>query len=426
MSTSNHQQSGPRLAYLVSQYPAFSHTFILREIACLRRHGFTIDVASINPPDRPLGQLTEDERCEAESTLYVKRQSLGRVFGTLLWSLLRHPSGFARSLVYCWRLARFDIGRLVFNHFYWIEALLIGRWMESHRLRHLHVHFATPAATVALIVRQAFPIEYSITVHGPDEFYDVTAHHLREKMIHAKFVLCISHFARSQLMKLSPSACWDKFHVCRLGVDPALFHPAGSRVERDGFTVLSVGRLAEAKGHPILLRAIRRIVESGRAALRLILVGGGPLQRELADWVARNRLSEIVTLTGPIDQDHIRELYAQADCFALASFAEGIPVVLMEAMAMELPCVTTHITGIPELIRDGRDGLLVAPGDEKSLAEALQRLMEDPELRERLGRAGRARVEADYQLEQNMAFLARTMTALLSTLPRHAESEVSR
>ncbi|WP_236101977.1 glycosyltransferase [Methylotetracoccus oryzae] len=407
-----HKPEGPTVAYLVSQYPSFSHTFILREIAMLRRQGFIIRVASVNPPDRPLDKLTNIERAEAQATHYLKQQSAKSIATALIWAFRTHPAGTLQSLLFAWKLARWDWYRLVFNHFYWLEALLVGHWMHEQDCRHLHVHFATPAATVGLLARKAFPIRFSMTVHGPDEFYDVPGYALREKVAGADFILCISHFARSQLMKLSLPSDWDKLHVCRLGVDPTEFRPVAKNEPDQPFTIVSVGRLSEAKGPVILLRAIHRLKQDGRS-LRLILVGGGPLENLLKDWVARHHLTDTVRLTGPVDQDHIRDHYASADCFALASFAEGIPVVLMEAMAMAIPCVTTHITGIPELIQNEQDGLLVAPGDDVGLAAAIGLLMDDPALRERLGRAGRQRILREYDLERNVGTLGETLRRLL-------------
>lgn len=402
----------PRVAYFVSQYPSFSHTFILREIAMLRRQGFTIRVASVNPPDRPLDQLTAIERAEAQATHYLKQQSIRAIAAALTWAFRTRPAGVLRALLLAWKLARWDLYRLVFNHFYWLEALLVGHWMDQQGCEHLHVHFATPAATVGLLARKAFPIGFSLTVHGPDEFYDAPGYYLREKVAAADFIFCISHFARSQLMKLSAPSDWDKLHVCRLGVDPAQFKPVPKDISDQPFTIVSVGRLSEAKGHLILLRAVHRLRQSGRSP-RLVMVGGGPLEGLLKDWVAGHHLTEEVLLTGAVDQDHIRDFYGAADCFALASFAEGIPVVLMEAMAMAIPCVTTHITGIPELIQNEQDGLLVAPGDDLGLAAAIGLLMDDPALRERLGRAGRQRIQRDYDLARNVGTMGETFRRLL-------------
>ena len=214
-------------------------------------------------------------------------------------------------------------------------------------------------------------------------------------------------------MKLSSPAEWRKLEVSPLGVDPGAFAPRPFRAHPDPFVILCVGRLTPAKGQHILLQAVERLARDGRH-VELRLVGDGPDRLSLEQEVRERGLSERVLFTGAVDQDRIRELYADADVFALASFAEGIPVVLMEAMAMTIPCVTTFITGIPELIRDGVDGLLVAPSDDEGLAQAIARLMDDAELRRRLGEAGRQRVLEKYDLDRNTERLAAVFQRRLS------------
>jgi glycosyltransferase involved in cell wall biosynthesis len=178
-----------------------------------------------------------------------------------------------------------------------------------------------------------------------------------------------------------------------------------------------VGRLVPAKGQHVLLAAVARLRASGRN-LRLRLVGDGPDRASLQAAARRLSIEDAVIFEGAVNQDRIRDLYAKADVFALASFAEGIPVVLMEAMAMEIPCISTWITGIPELIRDSVDGLLVAPSDAEGLASAIARLMDDPELRARLGAAGRSRVIEKYDLRRNVARLADVFDARLGVTKR--------
>jgi glycosyltransferase involved in cell wall biosynthesis len=205
-------------------------------------------------------------------------------------------------------------------------------------------------------------------------------------------------------MKLSPYEHWSKLVVSRLGVDATVFAPRPSRPSPEVFEILCVGRLTPAKGQHVLVDAIERLAQQGRR-VRLRLVGSGidePSLRKRAAEIGQ----ELVVFEGGVNQDHIRKLYAAADAFCIASFAEGIPVVLAEAMAMEVPCVTTHITGIPELIRNGVDGLLVAPSDLDGLVEALAKLMDDAELRERIGKSGRARVLEFFDLQRNAERLA--------------------
>lgn len=403
----------PPIAYLVSRYPAISHTFILREVLALRERGFSISVASINAPDRADAELTAEEISEARKTLYVKNSGIGRLLAAHLRTLVTSPAGYFRGLLYALRLAGPSANALYYL-FYFAEAVIIGRWMARQHLSHLHVHFATPAATVALITAKCFPVTYSITVHGPDEFYDVPGYRLREKVESAVFVVCIGLFARSQLMRLTAFQQWNKFVICPLGVDPDVFVPAPFRENPEPFSILCVGRLVSAKAQHILILAAELLVREGRSII-VNLVGDGPERGSLESLCAERGLGHVVRFAGSVNQDRIREYYARADAFVLPSFAEGIPVVLMEAMAMEIPCITTMITGIPELIRDGEHGLLVMPSDVEGLAEAINLLISDPELRRRLAEAGRQRVANSYNLEFNTERLANALQKWLPT-----------
>jgi colanic acid/amylovoran biosynthesis glycosyltransferase len=395
-----------RLAYLVSRYPTISHTFIMREVLSLRDQGFDILVASINPPDRPASELTAEERVEAENTFCVKRAGASKLLSACLITLLRNPLGWLQGLFFSIRLGGADLGKMLYGIFYFLEALLLGRWMAVEDLHHLHVHFATPASTVGLIATRMFPIKYSITVHGPDEFYDVPGYRLREKIAGASFICTIGKFARSQLMRIAPPAEWTKFEVAPLGVDPERFRPLPPPAAADAFELICVGRLVPAKGQHLLIGAMSRLLQEGRK-VRLRLVGDGPDRESLERQVAESAIGAAVVFEGSVNQDRIRSLYQAAELFVLPTFAEGIPVVLMEAMAMEIPVLTTFVNGIPELIRHGVDGWLVAPSDEEGLASAIATLMDDGALRRRLGQAGRRRVIESYHLKRNTEQLAR-------------------
>jgi colanic acid/amylovoran biosynthesis glycosyltransferase len=395
----------PRMAYLVSRYPSLSHTFILREVLSLREQGFDIRVASINPPDRPAVEMTAEERAEAETTFCVKKADVARLLAACLITFIRYPLRWLNGLVFSIRLGGADLGKMLYGLFYFFEALLLGRWMATEGLDHLHVHFATPASTVGLIVTKIFPVKFSITVHGPDEFYDVPGYRLQEKIAGASFICTIGKFARSQLMKISPPAQWSKFEVAPLGVDPDRFAPLPAPAAADAFELICVGRLVPAKGQQMLVGAMSKLLADGRK-VRLRLVGDGPDRESLGRRVFELEIGASVIFEGPVNQDRIRTLYQAADLFVLPSFAEGIPVVLMEAMSMEIPVVTTFVNGIPELIRHGIDGWLVAPSDEEGLASAIATLMDDGALRRRLGLAGRRRVIDQYQLKRNTERLA--------------------
>jgi colanic acid/amylovoran biosynthesis glycosyltransferase len=392
-----------RLGYLVSQYPAVNHTFILREIRTLRALGFDIRVVSIRQPDRLPELLSEEEADECGRTFAVLGDGPLRVLRAHVSTLLRRPLGYATSFWYALRLGGSDFRRIIAHAQYFAEAVVAGEYLTRAGVRHFHTHFSS---TVSLIVARLFGLAFSITIHGPDEFNDVVGFHLAEKVARAAFIATISDFASSQTMKASQPGHWHKIHTLPLGVDPRDFaaRPPLDRAGNRRFQILCVGRLAAAKAHHVLIASVGRLVAKGRN-VALTIVGDGPERRPLEEAIADNKLGEVVHLAGSCNHDRVIEYYRQTDAFALASFAEGVPVVLMEAMTMEIPCVATWITGIPELIRDETDGLLVPPADPEALSNALERLMDDPDLCARLGKSARERVLERYDLRRNSARL---------------------
>ncbi len=404
-----------RLAYLISQYPAISHTFILREIRMLRNFGFDISVASINSPDRNAEQLTDAECEESNNTYYIKPAGVKGAIKAHFYTLFTQPLNYLSGLFFALRLGQFDLKKILYSLFYFVEAIMIGQWMRRHKLAHLHVHFGMAAATVGLITKRIFPITFSFTMHGPRDFYDVYGCYLTQKVIDADFICCITHFASSQLMMLSPPSCWDKLEVSPLGVNPNVFTPHQFRQQPEPFEILCVGRLVPDKGQFILLEAVARLIAKGYK-LRLSLVGDGPDKLALETKVKQQGLTEQVIFVGAVNQEQILKFYANTDIFVLASFAEGLPVVLMEAMIMEIPCVTTNITGVPELIEHRINGLLVTPSNINSLATAIAELMDKPEFRQRLGIAAAQQVKKHYELQQNTKKLADIFHKRLNTM----------
>ena len=400
------------IAYLTSRYPTLSMSFFLREVIELRTMGFRIDVASVNTPDRPMNKLTAEEAVEASSAYHLKSHGVIGAIAANGKTLFTRPVGFCRGIGMAFRLGGSDLKKLSYHLMYFTEALMVGVWMQQKRHRHLHVHLGSQAATVGLYVRAIFDVGFSITVHGPDEFYDATGQCLTEKIAAADFICCISSFCRSQLMKFSPYTDWPKLLISRLGVNTSEFLPKRVEHASETFIVLCVGRLVPAKGQHQLLDAVERLAAGGRN-VRVHLVGGGPDETSLRQRAAQFKDPSIVVFEGPVNHDRISALYKMADLFCIPSFAEGIPIVLMEAMASGIPCVTTQVAGIPELIRPGLDGLLVAPSDIESLTQALATLMDDPILRKRLGCSGRTRVLEHYDLRRNVETLANIFSARL-------------
>lgn len=396
--------NAPAIAYLASQYPAVTHTFILREVQQLRQLGIAIRTASVKPAVPSPHGFTEAELQETAATFYVKTRSPLRLLLDHAACFALRPRAYISGLLMALHLAGPDLEAVAHHLAYFGEAIPIGEWMRRNALGHLHVHFANAAATAAMLIRKTYGIPYSISVHGYDEFYDTGFYRLREKIENAAFICCISRFCRSQLMKTSSRDHWDKMELCPLGVDPEVFQPhhgAGG----DVFRIVCVGRLIQTKGQGILLDAVAILVGRGRR-VHADFLGDGPDRRAFEEQAARLHIGPHVTFHGSVNQPRVLESVAGADVFALPSFAEGVPVSLMEAMAMEVPCISTTVAGISELIESGQDGILVPPSDPDLLAEAIETLIGNPELRLELARAGRRKVVAKYNLRANVEHLA--------------------
>lgn len=394
-----------RIACLIAQHPAINHAVILREVRQLRRH-FDVYTASIRGPDRPVERLSAEERDEQQRTFYVKPQGAFAAVSAMLAMLFTSPASFIGGLFYALRLGGLRLKQVLLNVAYFSQAVMIGRWMRRNGLGHLHCHYSS---TVALFVHKAFGVEISISFHGPDEFNDPAGFWIREKVAACTFVRAISQYARSQLMMSSEVSDWEKIEVVYMGVDPEAFAPRPFRPDASPVEIIVVGRLAPVKAQPVLIAAIDLLAREGRNVL-LHVVGGGPSKAWLEREVKDRGLSKHVVIHGFTMQEKLDELYRRSDIFALPSFAEGVPGVLMEAMAMEIPCVATWITGVPELIRSDIDGLLVPPSNTGALADAIRRLLDDPGLRLTIGQAGRRRVLDKFDLRKNSDTLAGIIT----------------
>ena len=377
----------------------------------MRERGMIIEVASINRPDRPNKDLPPVEAAEAEQTYYVKSGGLAAIAFQVLVIALSHPDAAFRGLFAALRLGEWNLKSRAFAMFYLAEALLVGRWMRTRSLSHLHVHFGGPVATVGMLTALAWKIPWSLTLHGPDEFFDQEAFYLRQKIESASFVICISDFCRSQVLRIAPGLDENRLEVVRLGVDCSalrLREPELPDVanQQSPLHLVCTGRLVAAKGHRILLAALALLSAEG-VRYSCTLIGDGPERNSLEALSAELQLDKSVRFLGAMAHQPTLSEVSQAEVFVLASFAEGLPVALMEAMALGLPCISTTIAAISELIEDKVNGLLVPPANPEALFRALQMLANDAPLRRQLGQKARATVEAQYNLARNLDFLSR-------------------
>jgi glycosyltransferase involved in cell wall biosynthesis len=297
---------------------------------------------------------------------------------------------------------------------YFHEAVVLVAHMQRWRISHIHAHFGMAVASVGTLASQ-LGVTLSLGMHGPDDFFDVRFYRLEEKFKAARFITAIGQYARSQVCRLVPPARWDDVVVAPIGIDVDRFQPAvqsqETRLSRP-FRLLCVARLVPTKGQHVLLQALAWLRHAGRD-VNLTLVGDGPERAALEQATRDLRLVPHVVMTGTQAQDDVLDAYRKADAFVLPTFAEGIPVVLMEAMAMQVPVVSTWVNGILELVEHEVNGLLVPPACVDGLCGALIRLMDDGELRRRLGLAARLTVCEHYNLQRNAARLAGVLSQRL-------------
>lgn len=384
------------IAYLTSEYPKISHTFIQREVAGLRANGLEIDTFSIREPS------SDDLRGDAEQS---EHQTTTYIFPTLkkpipllqahLSQLVRAPALYLGALVSAVRDRPAGLKSLIYQLAYFAEAGILADHLKSRSIAHLHAHFANSGCTVAMLASQMADVPFSFTMHGPTEFFDVEKFSLRKKLSKARFVCCISHFCRSQLMLFSDKSDWEKFHIIHCAVDPDDFSASPSRDENN---LLFVGRMSGVKGVPLLLEAVARVA-ADIPDLSVTLVGDGEERPELEAQARSLGVADRVLFAGYQSQAEVSGHMANAGVFVLPSFAEGLPVVLMEALASQTPVVTTRIAGVSELVIDGKTGVLIAPGDVDGLADALREIFGDQKARKSMGKAGRAKVSSDFNIQ---------------------------
>ncbi len=394
-----------RLAYLNSQYPSLSHTFIEREVRALRERGVEVTTFSVRPPGAS-GSLGERHGAEARATIVLK-PSAGALLLAQVGLALRAPLAYARGHVAAQRLSAPGLRARVASFAYAFEGARLAREMRRRGLSHVHVHMANNGAAVALLACRFDPsITYSMTIHGSAEFFDVHRLNLKAKAERAVFVRCISDFCHAQVMAWTNPASWDRFHVVRCGVDAEALAPGPARSWHE-LRLLTVGRLEPIKGYHVLLDACAALERAG-VPWTLEMVGDGRLGDSLRQRARELDIADRVRFTGPVPQERLSEVYERSDALVVSSFMEGVPVVLMEAMSKGLLVVSTRVGGVPELVGDGVEGRLVPPASAGALAGALLELARDAGRLQSWRDAARARVVEHY----NVAHLGEQMEAL--------------
>ena len=401
-----------RVPYLLGSYPNRTQTFIRQEIEALRRLGMEVLPVSVNRPD---ASALPDEGPPFQRPRYLKGTPLPRLLGVLARAFTANPAAFLRVWSRAVMSGRWDLRRMLLMTPYFVEALLLWDICRQRRIERIHAHFAMPWSNVAwLAVEFANTLgdgagwRWSVTVHGPHDFFNEDALAMNAKIGSVEAVVCISDHGRSQLMRQVATAYWPRLVVRRCGVRLESFPFRGRRELARPAVVMSVGRLAPEKGQLILVQAIAELRDR-HIDVRCELVGDGPMRAMLVREVERLGVSDRVTLLSSLENAEVAEHLRNADLFCLPSFAEGVPVSLMEAMAIGVPVVATNVGGVAELVSDGETGRLVPAGRVDLIADALESLLTDNDLRARVIDGGRARVEQTYDLSNNVRALSQTL-----------------
>jgi glycosyltransferase involved in cell wall biosynthesis len=396
-----------RIGYLTNHYPRATDTFIQREVAVLRERGFDVRTFSVRRPGAE-HDVSAEVTAEKRGTHYLLPAALTRLIYANAAALVRTPQRYLAVLALAIATRRPGLGGLALQLAYFQEAVVLSLELRRQGITHLHNHGGDNSGTVTLLAGALTRVGYSITIHGPHIFFDPTHWALREKLRHARFIACISHYCRSQLMLFSDQADWDRLRIVRCGIDVERYPYAA--VRQQVRQLFYAGRLAVEKGLPVLFESLRILLARGYD-FQLTLAGDGDDRKRLEELARRLGIYERVAFAGYLGQERVREYLRQSDIFILPSFAEGVPVCLMEAMACGVPVLSTYVGGVAELVETGQTGLLVPAGDSSALSEAIVRYFDDFELRQRVSRLARQKIVASFNLDREVGRLAELFLA---------------
>ena len=402
--------AGLTVAYLVNQYPQPSHTFIRREIAALESLGVTVHRYSVRQWNQKLVDPRDQE--EQRKVRVILHQGMVGLFAATIHALFTRPAALLRTFALACRVGWRSHAGLAKHLIYVLEACVLRRWLEEAKIRHVHAHFGTNSTTVAMLVRELGGPTYSFTAHGPDEWDKPEALGIGEKVARSAFTVVISHFGRSQAQRWVDHKYWDKIKIVRCGIDDSFLNATKTPLP-NAPRLVCVRRLGQAKGQLALVEAAARLAVEG-LRFEVALIGDGPMRAPIESLIARHKLHDHVKLLGWRDNDEVRREIQNSRAMVMPSFAEGLPVVFMESLALERPVITTHIAGIPELVRDGVSGWLVTPSAIDPMADAMREALTMPVGRLlQMGRAGAEIVAEHHSAVRNAAQLAGLFAATM-------------
>jgi len=402
------------VAYLVSEYPSVSHSFIRREIHALERLGLVVHRYALRGWDAVL--VDDSDRRERERTRYVLGQGMVALLLALLHTALTAPAAWLRAALLALRMSRDSDRAWPMHLIYLAEACVLRRWLARTAVTHLHAHFATNPAEVAMLLRELGGPAYSFTVHG-SEFLDRPAQMgIEHKVGRARFVAAVSAYGRSQLMRWLPPPLWSRVSVVHCGLEPGYGDGAPACAPHNA-RLLCIGRLSPEKGQLLLVAAAARLQAAGRR-FELVLAGDGPMRAQVQACIDAMGVGSCVRITGFLDAQRVKDEIVAARALVVPSLAEGLPVVIMEAMAHGRCVVAPYLAGIPELILPGETGWLYPAGDVDARAQALQTCLDAPhEVLQAMGAAARRRVQSRHDVDAEARRLAGQFEGAAASAP---------
>ena len=404
-----------RLAYVMTHYPRVALTFIAGEIDQVEQLGGQIFPVVMNQPTS-VDLTTEEARERQRGSFYLKASPL-RNATAAVGEFLAHPIEMTKLVFRAMKSAGSDLALMGRRLVHLAYAASTARYCKEHQIRHLHAHFGQAPATIAWFASEimnfgaAGSCTWSFTIHGFQDFVDEAVARLDLKAASASFVICVSDFTKSQLCRVTDPRYWDRFRVVRCGIDLDAFPLRSPRPMRPVPRIVIVGRLSPEKGHGILLDAVAKLAKD-QVPVEVEIVGDGPFADAIRRQEAQLGLYDRVSHSGELLPEDVSRRLAEADIFCMASFSEGLPISIMEAMAIGVPVVTTWISGIPELAVNEVTAMTVPPGNSDALAAAIKRLIKEPELCERLVPAARSAVERLHSQQTNVAELTSLFRSL--------------
>ena len=382
------------IAYLVNLYPKVTHSFIRREIAGVEKAGIKVSRYSIRSPEGMV--FDEIDQAEALKTQVVLNISLIRLFLYLAVTAIQHPFTWLKCFTAMLNLYKASDKSLFYSLAYMAEACVLLKWFRRDGIEHVHTHFGTNSTSVAMLCHILGGPSYSFTVHGPEEFDKPITLSLPTKIERAKFVVAVSSFGQSQLYRWCSHQHWHKIQVVHCGIDDSFLADDTLVSIPEEPTLVCVARLSEQKGHFLLLEAVKRLSVSGHR-FKVVLVGDGSFRPALEKLIAEWKLEDFIEITGWASGSAVRQKMLQARALVLPSFAEGLPVVIMESLALRRPVISTYIAGIPELVETGVCGWLVPSGNVEALTEAMTEAVYAPvSTLQTMGIAGAKRVAQQH------------------------------